>query len=106
MPETAQTRVIPASTESAQTTKQGAEADALLKQSQQLSDWSATVLTDVVDLCEEPDGERLPLHDAHALLGRAYIAKRSAQWALEEADKTIEQLVFQVQVAEDHFGSA
>jgi len=79
------------------------QAQTLLEKAEELANTAATDLTDVVSLCtDEADGERLLVQEALALLGRAYIARRSARWAVEEADKAIEQLVFQVQLAEEH----
>jgi len=84
-------------------TGQVEQAEALLEKAEERVSQAATDLTDVVSLCtDEADGERLLVPETLALLGRAYIVRRSAQWAVEEADKAIEQLVFQVQLADEH----
>ena len=87
----------------AETTNQFEQTSVLLEQAEKWASQAATELTDVQSLCtDEADGSALAIEEAHALLGRAYITRRSAQWAVEESDKAIEQLVFQVQLAEEH----
>ncbi|MBA3380622.1 MAG: hypothetical protein H0T97_01970 [Actinobacteria bacterium] len=84
-------------------TSQVEQVDALLEKAEERANQAATDLTDVVTLCtDEADGERLLVQEALALLGRAYLVRRSARWTVGEADKAIEQLVFQVQLAEEH----
>jgi len=88
-------------------TGQVEQAEVLLEKAERRVEQAATDLTDVVSLCtDEADGEWLLVPEALALLGRAYIVRRSARWAVEEADNAIAQLVFQVQLAEEHVAFA
>lgn len=87
----------------AETVTQVEQTAALLEKAEERTSGAATDLTDVVSLCtDEADGERLLVPEALALLGRAYLVRRSARWAVAEADEAIKQLVFQVQLAEEH----
>ena len=86
-----------------ETTTQLEQTSALLEQAEQWASQAATALTDVVSICtDEADGRPLAIEEAHALLGRAYVTRRSARWAVAESDAAIKQLVFQVQLAEEH----
>lgn len=85
----------------AETITQAQEAAEFLAKATDSADWAATHLTDVVSLCEEPDGESVPLVEALALLGRACMAKESIEWSLDEVEKTIRSLIQQVHLAEE-----
>jgi hypothetical protein len=60
---------------------------------------AATAFTDVVDLCTD-DGEVLTVEDALRLVGMAHVARRTAGWAVEEADKVLEALTQVYYIAE------
>lgn len=88
-------------------TKQAAEVSALLERASKLSGEAMCAASDVVSFCtDEADGEALTLEEAHALLGQAHIARKWAEWALDETDKAIKELVHQVFYAEERVGFA
>lgn len=61
---------------------------------------AGTAFADVPDI-QWLDDEALSHERAHALLGRAYLAKRSAEWAVEEAQRAIGRLVFLEQLVDE-----
>jgi hypothetical protein len=64
---------------------------------------AATNFTDVVSLCtDEADHERVELEVAYTLLGRARMARVALGWAADECEKAIDELVQQVNLAEEH----
>ena len=82
-------------------TTQAGKAAELLEKAMSSGDWAATFLQDVVSLCKEPDGELVPLEQALALLGRAQMARHSAQWAIDSANEVIVALVQQAHLSSD-----
>lgn len=74
---------------------------ALLEKASKTASESATAFTDVVDICTNGSDEIPSLPEARALLGQAYLARRWAEWAVEECDKALKELGDQVCFAED-----
>jgi hypothetical protein len=84
-------------------TDQGAAIASLLEQASKDSGKAMMAMSDIVLLCtDEADGESLELEEARALLGHAYIARRWAEWALDETDNAMKELVQQVFHAAEH----
>ena len=60
-------------------------------------------LGDVLDVTRNPDGVTMTPEMAFELLGRATVARRHAEWALEESGKVVAKLLEQYDFAMEAF---
>jgi hypothetical protein len=76
----------------------------LLTQATEHSAEAAMTFSDVIVLCGNPNAEPLTPDDALRLIGIAVVGRRQARWALEDAEKVLEELLPQFDIAEQEAG--
>jgi hypothetical protein len=87
-----------------QTPSEATRVAALLTDATNHAAEAAMTFSDVAGLCEEPNGKALKPEDALKLIGIAVVARRQARWALEDAEKVLEELLPQYDFATEANG--